>query len=61
MNGVLGIAGYVLREALSRKFILAFLVGITLLLLTLTLSLRIEVLDGALAATRLKGDDSSSS
>jgi ABC-type transport system involved in multi-copper enzyme maturation permease subunit len=55
MNGVLGIAGYVLREALSRKFILAFLVGITLLLLTLTLSLRIEVLDGALAATRLFG------
>lgn len=55
MSGVLGIAGYVLREALSRKFILAFLVGITLLLLTLTLSLRIEVLDGALAATRLFG------
>jgi ABC-type transport system involved in multi-copper enzyme maturation permease subunit len=55
VNGVLGIAGYVLREALSRKFILAFLVGITLLLLTISLSLRIEVLDGALAATRLFG------
>lgn len=55
MNGVLGIAGYVLREALSRKFILAFLIGITAVLVTLTLSLRIEVLDGALAATRLFG------
>lgn len=55
MSGVIGIAGYVLREALSRKFILAFLVGITAVLVTLTLSLRIEVLDGALAATRLFG------
>lgn len=55
MNGVVGICGYVLREARSRKFILAFLVGITLLLLTLALSLKVEVLDGALAATRLFG------
>lgn len=55
MSGVIGIAGYVLREALSRKFILAFLIGITAVLVTLTLSLRIEVLDGALAATRLFG------
>jgi ABC-type transport system involved in multi-copper enzyme maturation permease subunit len=55
MNGVLGISGYVLREARSRKFVLAFLVGITLLLLTLALSLKVEVLDGALAATRLFG------
>jgi Cu-processing system permease protein len=55
MNGMLGISGYVLREAARRKFILAFLVGITLLLLTLALSLKVEVLDGALAATRLFG------
>lgn len=55
MNGVLGIASYVLREALSRKFILAFLVGITLALGLIALSLRIEVVDGALAATRLFG------
>ncbi len=55
MSGILGISGYVLREAASRKFILAFLVGITLLLLTLALSLKVEVLDGALAATRLFG------
>lgn len=56
MRGVLGIAGYVLREAASRKFILAFLVGITGVLLTLSLSLRIEVVDGALAASRLFGE-----
>ncbi|MBF5044094.1 ABC transporter permease subunit [Aggregicoccus sp. 17bor-14] len=55
MNGALGIAGYVLREARSRKFILAFVLGITLLLVTLALSLKLEVLDGALAATRLFG------
>jgi ABC-type transport system involved in multi-copper enzyme maturation permease subunit len=55
MRGVLGIAGYVLREALSRKFILAFLLGITGVLVTLSLSLRIEVVDGALAASRLFG------
>lgn len=57
MRAVLGIAGYVLREAASRKFILAFLVGITLVLLVLSLSLKLEVLDGALAATRLFGRD----
>jgi ABC-type transport system involved in multi-copper enzyme maturation permease subunit len=56
MTPVLGIAGYVLREAASRKFILAFLVGITLVLTVLALSLKIEVLDGALAATRLFGE-----
>ncbi len=56
MRGVLGIAGYVLREAASRKFILAFLLGVTGVLLTLSLSLRIEVVDGALAASRLFGE-----
>jgi ABC-type transport system involved in multi-copper enzyme maturation permease subunit len=52
---ILGIAGYVLREALARKFILAFLIGITLVLLILSQGLKLEVLDGALAATRLFG------
>jgi len=56
MRGVLGIAGYVLREAASRKFILAFLLGVTGVLVTLSLSLRIEVVDGALAASRLFGE-----
>jgi ABC-type transport system involved in multi-copper enzyme maturation permease subunit len=56
MRPVLGIAGYVLREAASRKFILAFLIGITLILIVLSLSLKLEVLDGALAATRLFGE-----
>ena len=56
MRPVFGIAGYVLREAAARKFILAFLVGITLVLLGLAQSLRLEVVDGALAATRLFGE-----
>jgi ABC-type transport system involved in multi-copper enzyme maturation permease subunit len=59
MRPVFGIAGYVLREAASRKFILAFLIGITLVLLVLSLSLKLEVLDGALAATRLFGQEMS--
>jgi len=57
VSPVLGIAGYVLREALSRKFILAFIVGITLVLTVVALSLRIEVVDGALAASRLFGEE----
>jgi hypothetical protein len=56
MRPVLGIAGYVLREAASRKFILAFVVGITLVLVVMALSLRIDVVDGALAASRLFGE-----
>jgi ABC-type transport system involved in multi-copper enzyme maturation permease subunit len=56
MNGVVGIAAYVLREAASRKFILAFLLGVTGVLVTLSLSLKIEVVDGALAASRLFGE-----
>jgi len=56
MRGVLGIAAYVLREAASRKFILAFLLGVTAVLVTLASSLRIEVVDGALAASRLFGE-----
>ena len=55
MRPIFGIAGYVLREALARKFILAFLIGITLVLLILSQGLKLEVLDGALAATRLFG------
>ncbi|MET0405437.1 MAG: hypothetical protein ABW123_23675 [Cystobacter sp.] len=55
MRGVVGIAGYVLREAASRKFILAFLLGVTGVLVTVALSLRIEMVDGALAASRLFG------
>lgn len=56
MRGVLGIAAYVLREAASRKFILAFLLGVTAVLVTISLSLKIEVVDGALAASRLFGE-----
>lgn len=56
MTPVLGVAGYVLREAASRKFIFAFVAGITAVLLTLVFSLKMEVVDGALAATRLFGE-----
>ncbi|MCP3100337.1 ABC transporter permease [Myxococcus sp. K15C18031901] len=61
MRPVFGIAGYVLREAISRKFILAFLVGITLVLAVVAMSLRLDVIDGALAASRLFGNELRSS
>jgi len=57
MSPVLGIAGYVLREAASRKFIMAFMVGLTLVLAVVALGMRIDVIDGALAASRLFGQE----
>lgn len=44
-----------LREAMSRRWFLALGAAITLVLLVLGLSLRLDVVDGALAATRLFG------
>ena len=55
MRHVLRVALYVLREALARKLILAFLLGITWVLILMAIGLRLEVVDGALAATRLFG------
>jgi hypothetical protein len=46
----------VLREAASRRWFLALFLGITALLGAVGLSLRVEVVDGALAATRLFGE-----
>lgn len=53
---VFAVAMDLLREAASRKWILALGAGISLILLVLGLSLELEVVDGALAATRLFGD-----
>lgn len=44
-----------LREAASRKWFLALAVGITLVLCVLAFALRLDVVDGALAATRFFG------
>ncbi len=55
MTRTLDVAGQVLREAFGRKWILAIFGGITLALLVLSMSLQLEVLDGALAASRLFG------
>lgn len=55
MSTVLGVALDLLREALSRKWFLALGLAITLLIVTLGLTLRLEVVDGALAATTLFG------
>lgn len=52
---VLAVVRDILREALSRKWFLALGIGITLVLATVGLSLRMEVVDGALAASRLFG------
>jgi ABC-type transport system involved in multi-copper enzyme maturation permease subunit len=52
---VLHVATDLLREAVSRKWFVALFAGITLLLLTLGLSLEMDVVDGALAGARLFG------
>jgi Cu-processing system permease protein len=51
----LHVAADLLREAGARKWFLGLAVAITLLLLALLGGLRMEVVDGALAATRLFG------
>ena len=55
MRTVLRVAGDLLREAASRKWFLALGLGITAVLVTLGFALRMEVVDGALAASRLFG------
>lgn len=55
MRTVLSVAADLIREATKRKWFLGLAIAITLVLLTLGLSLRMEVVDGALAATRLFG------
>ena len=52
---IIHLAGDLLREALSRRWFLALFIGITLLLLTLGMSLEMDVVDGALAGARLFG------
>jgi Cu-processing system permease protein len=55
MKTALAVALDLLHEALSRKWFLALGLAITLLIVTLGLTLRLEVVDGALAATSLFG------
>jgi len=49
------VAGDLLREAAARRWFLALGIALTALLLLLLTSLRLEVVDGALAASRLFG------
>jgi Cu-processing system permease protein len=55
MRQTLAVGRDILREAASRKWFLAMGIGITLVLALTGLSLRMDVVDGALAATRLFG------
>lgn len=57
MRAALTVAGDLLREAASRRWFLALGLGITTALVVLGFALRLEVVDGALAATRLFGKD----
>lgn len=54
---VLAVALDLLREARARRWIVALLVAATLSLAVVALGLRLEVVDGALAATRFFGGD----
>jgi Cu-processing system permease protein len=49
------VARDLLREALARKWVLGLLAGITAVLVLIGLGLELEVVDGALAASRLFG------
>lgn len=55
MTAVVSIAADLLREAASRRWFLALGVGISLILCVFGLALRMDVVDGALSATRLFG------
>lgn len=55
MSRVLTVARDLLREARARRWVLALFAGTTALLLAAAFGLRLEVVDGALAATRLFG------
>ena len=55
MRVTLAVARDLLREALQRRWILALGLAITAIVLVLGMALRMEVVDGALAATRLFG------
>src|SRR6185369_1553720 len=55
MRAVLTVAFDLFREAASRRWFLALGLSITILLCVLGLTLRMDVVDGALAATRLFG------
>ncbi|HZA14080.1 MAG TPA: hypothetical protein VE618_06275 [Myxococcaceae bacterium] len=52
---LLNVARDLIREALTRRWFLALFIGITLILLTLGMSLEMDVVDGALAGVRLFG------
>jgi Cu-processing system permease protein len=54
---VFRVAAEVLREAVRRRWVLALVIGVTLVLGVVASALRLEVIDGALAATRLFGND----
>jgi hypothetical protein len=53
VNSVFCVIRDLLREALARRWFLALGLAATLAIVVLALSLRLEVVDGALAATRL--------
>ncbi len=57
MRAVFSLMLDTLREAAARRWFFAFAVVLTLLILALVLGLRMDVVDGALAATRLFGND----
>jgi Cu-processing system permease protein len=57
MRAALTIARDILREAAARRWFLAFAIVLTLLHVGLLLGLRLELVDGALAATRLFGGE----
>lgn len=55
MRAAFAVAADILREAASRKWFLGLFAAVSLVLAALSVGLKIEVVDGALSATRLFG------
>jgi hypothetical protein len=56
MRPIANVALDILREALARRWFLAFAIALTVIHLGVALGLRLDVVDGALAASRLFGN-----
>ena len=56
MRPIANVALDILREALARRWFLAFAIALTVIHLGVAFGLRLDVVDGALAASRLFGN-----
>ena len=56
LGAILAVAQHVIKEAAFRRWLLALFGGVSLVLVVMALSLKMDVVDGALAGTQLFGE-----